>query len=134
MKLLWKFLSAYPRRSIVVILAMLVAGLAEGLSLSTLLPSLSMVGGDAPQSALGVFIVEKLKLLNITPGIGVLLGIVVGGVVIRSILLLITNRQVGYSVAGIATSLRLALIDALLASRWQFYLSQHTCAHQRYRH
>jgi ATP-binding cassette subfamily C protein len=38
--------------------------------------------------------------------------------------LLIANRQVGYTVAHVATALRLDLIEALLASRWQYYLRQ----------
>lgn len=39
-------------------------------------------------------------------------------------ILLLANRQVGYTVAHVATALRLQLIEALLASRWQYYLRQ----------
>ncbi|MEK7791740.1 MAG: ABC transporter ATP-binding protein, partial [Pseudomonadota bacterium] len=39
-------------------------------------------------------------------------------------ILLLANRQVGYTVAHVATALRLDLIEALLASRWQYYLRQ----------
>jgi ATP-binding cassette subfamily C protein len=38
------------------------------------------------------------------------------------LVLLVANRQIGYTVANIATKLRLELIEALFASRWQYYL------------
>ena len=50
--------------------------------------------------------------------------IIVGGMIIKSLILLLANRQVGYTVAHVATTLRLELIKALLASRWQYYLRQ----------
>ena len=129
MKVLLAFLSAYPRRTAILLLSFLVAGVAEGMSLSTLLPLLSIAGGgNTPKSGIGKFIVDELHYFHIEPTIVVLLCIVVGGIVIRSILLLVANQQVGYSVARVATSLRLELIDALLASRWQFYLRQQTGA------
>ena len=124
MKALLAFLRAYPRRSVILLIAFLLAGIAEGLSLSTLLPLLSIAGGNTPDSGLSTFIINQLYALNIDPTLGMLLCLVVGGIVIRSLLLLLANQQVGYSVARVATSLRLELIDALLASRWQFYLRQ----------
>jgi len=128
MKALLAFLSAYPGRSAVLLVSFLVAGVVEGLSLTTLLPLLTIAGGNVPKSGLGNFIIDKFHFYNIDPTIGLLLCIVVGGMVLRSILLLVANQQVGYSVARVATSLRLELIDALLASRWQFYLRQQTGA------
>jgi len=37
---------------------------------------------------------------------------------------LLANRQVGYTVAHVATDLRLGLIRAVMASRWRYYLAQ----------
>ncbi len=128
MKALRAFLLAYPKRSVIVLLAFLAAGLAEGVSLGTLLPLLSIIGGNTPQSELNILITAKLAALNIQPTIVVLLCIIIGSMFARSILLLLANQQIGYSVAGVATSLRLTLIEALLASRWQFYLHQRTGA------
>jgi ATP-binding cassette subfamily C protein len=53
-----------------------------------------------------------------------MLCVIVAGMVLKSLLLLLANRQVGYSVAHVATALRLDLIDALLRSRWQYFLRQ----------
>ena len=38
--------------------------------------------------------------------------------------MLLADKQVGYTVAHMATDLRLALIRALLRSRWQYYVHQ----------
>ena len=38
--------------------------------------------------------------------------------------MLIANREVGYAVANMATTLRLDLIRALLATRWSYYVHQ----------
>src|SRR3546814_18690729 len=50
--------------------------------------------------------------------------IIVVGMTASSTLVLLGNRQVGYTVAHVATDLRLALIRALLGSRWEYYLRQ----------
>lgn len=128
MKALFAFLRTYPTRSAILLLSFLVAGLAEGLSLSVLLPLISIADGNTPDPGISTYIIDTLNALNIGHSFVVLLSIVVGGIFIRSILLLIANQQIGYSVAKIATSLRLELIDALLASKWQFYLRQPTGA------
>ena len=53
-----------------------------------------------------------------------LLSIVVIGMILKSVLVLAANRQVGYTVARVATDLRLGLIRSLLAARWEYYLRQ----------
>ena len=126
MRTLLAFILAYPRRSSIMLAALLVAGLAEGLSLTTLLPLLSTVGGESAESGVGAYIVHNLRAVGIEPSIGVMLLIIVGGMIVRSLLVLLANRQVGFTVAHVATSLRLELIEALLASRWEYYLRQKT--------
>ncbi|SOD41415.1 ATP-binding cassette, subfamily C [Nitrosovibrio sp. Nv4] len=114
----------FPRRTAYVLLALLAAGVAEGLSLTALLPLLSTAVGDTANSDVGRRIVAALHSIGIEPSIGVMLLIIVGGMIVKSLILLLANRQVGYTVAHVATALRLELIDALLASRWQYYLRQ----------
>ena len=114
----------FPRRTAYVLVALLAAGIAEGLSLTALLPLLSIAVGDNANSETGRRIVEVLQGIGIVPTIGVMLLIIVGGMIVKSLILLMANRQVGYTVAHVATALRLELIEALLASRWQYYLRQ----------
>ncbi len=122
MRTLMTYFLAFPRNSILVLIAFLAAGIAEGLSITALLPLLSIVVGDATDSNIGKLIVESLNTIGITPTIGSMLLIIVGGMVLKSLVLLIANRQVGYTVAHVASALRVELIEALLASRWQYYL------------
>src|SRR5690242_8835029 len=124
MRTLFTYCTLFPRRTAYVLIALLAAGIAEGLSLTALLPLLSISVGDPSNSDIGQRIVQLLRGLGIEPTIGVMLLIIVGGMTTKSLILLIANRQVGYTVAHVATALRLELIDALLASRWQYYLRQ----------
>ncbi len=128
MRTLLALIRAYPGRTAIMLVALCVAGVAEGLSLTTLLPLMSVAVGGSADSGLGRTLVEFLARFELQPTIGVMLLIIVGGMVLKSLLLLVANRQVGYTVAHIATSLRLELIEALLASRWEYYLRQHTGA------
>lgn len=121
---LWTYITAFPRRSLLVLIALLAAGIAEGLSLTTLLPLLSAAIGGGSNSKIGQYIIDGLQGMNIEPTIGVMLFIIVSGMVVKSIILLISNRHVGNTVAHVATALRLDLLDALLNSRWEYYLRQ----------
>lgn len=124
MRTLLTYSMVFPRRSAYVLMALLAAGVAEGLSLTALLPLLSIAIGGTGDSDIGRVIVKTLQGIGIEPTIGVMLLIIVGGMLIKSLILLLANRQVGYTVAHVATTLRLDLIKALLASRWQYYLRQ----------
>ena len=48
--------------------------------------------------------------------------IVLAGILLKAVLVLLANRQVGYAVAFVATSLRLQLIEALLRTRWSYFV------------
>lgn len=126
MRTLLAFLKAYPERSAIMLLALLVAGIAEGFSLTTLLPLLSVAVNGSADSEMARKVTGYLQALGLDATIGVMLGLIVGGMTLKSLLLLLANRQVGYSVAHVATALRLELIDALLGSRWEYYLRQPT--------
>lgn len=127
MRTLLTYIMVFPRRSIIVLIALLIAGVAEGLSLTALLPLLSIAvgeSGDSKNSGIGKFMEKALQDIGIDPTLDTILIIIVGGMFFKGIVLLLANRQVGYTVAHVATALRLDLIEALLASRWQYYLRQ----------
>ncbi|MDT8406621.1 MAG: ABC transporter ATP-binding protein [Methylococcales bacterium] len=124
MRTLLTYIQAFPKRSALMLLALLCAGVAEGLSLTTFIPLLSIATGQKEASGVGGVVVELLTSMNITPSIGVMLLIIVGGMILKSLILLVANRQTGFTVAHVATALRLELIEALLASNWQYYLKQ----------
>ncbi|MFQ5659620.1 MAG: ABC transporter ATP-binding protein [Gammaproteobacteria bacterium] len=126
MRTLFAFIMAYPRRGAIMLFALLIAGIVEGLSLTTMLPLLSVSIGDSIDSGVGRFVVQNLRLMGVEPTIGVMLLVIVVGMTLRGMLLLVANRQVGFTVAHVATSLRLQLIEALFASRWEYYLRKST--------
>ncbi|MBS0299611.1 MAG: ABC transporter ATP-binding protein [Proteobacteria bacterium] len=127
MRTLFTYIMVFPQRSAFVLVALLIAGIAEGLSLTALLPLISIAVGDAGgsnESGIGKFMEKMLLDIGIDPTLDTILIIIVGGMFFKGLVLLLANRQVGYTVAHVATALRLDLIEALLASRWQYYLRQ----------
>ena len=127
MKLFVAFSRAYPVQSALVLGSLVLASLFEGLGLTTLLPLLTARGGDAAggaPSGVGGVVVRALDFVGLTPTVGVMLMIVVIGMTLKSVLVLVANRQVGYTVAHVATDLRLGFIRSLLSARWEYYLRQ----------
>jgi ATP-binding cassette, subfamily C, bacterial len=129
MRILWVFARTYPRRTAITMLCLLLAGLAEGLGVSTLLPLLRLMapGASGPGSgntALDHQVNAIFAAVGLQPTTTVLFAVVTGGILVKAALLLIANRQVGYTVANMATTMRLDLIRALLATRWEYYVHQ----------
>jgi ATP-binding cassette, subfamily C, bacterial len=127
MKLFVAFSRAYPAQSAMVLGALVLASLFEGLGLTTLLPLLTARVSEAGAGAatgIGGLVTRALAFVGLTPTVGVLLTIVVAGMMLKSVLVLAANRQVGYTVARVATDLRLDFIRSLLAARWEYYLRQ----------
>ncbi|MDE2388603.1 MAG: ABC transporter ATP-binding protein, partial [Betaproteobacteria bacterium] len=127
MRTLFTYIMVFPQRSAFVLVALLIAGIAEGLSLTALLPLISIAVGDigeSDNSGIGQFMEKALRDIGIDPTLDTILIVIVGGMFFKGGVLLLANRQVGYTVAHVATALRLDLIEALLASRWQYYLRQ----------
>ncbi len=129
MRVLRAFIRSYPRQSAVVLLALLVAGTVEGASLSALLPMLAIamrggVGEAAAEDHVSRTVIGALESAGLTPSLGLLLAVVVGGFAGRSVIVLVAKRHVGYTVARFCTDLRLELLRSLLAARWEYFLRQ----------
>jgi ATP-binding cassette subfamily C protein len=65
-----------------------------------------------------------LSAVGISPTIGVLLIIFIAAITLKTIMMLLAKKQVGYTVARVATDLRLEMLRALMVSRWQYFLKQ----------
>lgn len=121
------FFRAYPGRTSLMIGMLIVAGLAEGVGLLTLLPLLEYaVGEGGAESEVTQAVTEALGTLGIPPGIGPLLGVIVGALTLKAVFRWMAQKQVGYTVAQVATDLRLKLIRALLDARWGFFVQKPT--------
>ena len=119
MRLIILFARKYPWQSAIMLLALLLAGIAEGFGLSALLPLISTVtsgqigagkGGSPSSSSLESAVTDSLTALGLTPSIGVLLVLIVFAIVLKSLLVLLAKKRVGYTVARVATDLRLELL------------------------
>jgi ATP-binding cassette subfamily C protein len=133
MRLVITFFKRYPAQSFITLLAMLLAGVAEGFGMVMLLPLLGIVvnnsgdAGDAAlqsNTALEQIVTGFFDAVGVTPTIGLLLAVFVGSILLKATLVLLANKRVGYMVAQVATDLRLALIRALFATRWEYYVDQ----------
>jgi ATP-binding cassette subfamily C protein len=121
-----ELLSAYPRRSTVMIGFLLFSGLAEGIGVIALLPLLTLAtgGGEAATTTAGQLIEKLFRLFGAMPSLGGMLLLIVAGVSLKAGATLIAMREVGYTVAHVMTDLRLRLLRALLEARWSFFVSQ----------
>ena len=137
MHLLITFARAYPLQSTIMLVALLVAGLVEGVSLTALLPLLNRVlerpdspGSDATalepgsDSGVGDTLLSGMEGMGLTPSVEMLLAVIVLGAIIKGGLVLLAKKKVGYIVAQVATDLRLSMLRVMLASRWEYYLHQ----------
>lgn len=128
MRLMITFARQYPGQCTIVLVSLVFASLAEGLGLSTLLPLLTLATEQGPDSGardgLTRFVAEGFEGVGIDPTALVMLVVVVLGLTLKAVATLLAYRQIGYIVAHIATDLRLALLRALSASRWQHFLRQ----------
>jgi len=128
MRLLFSFTRRYPIHSSVMVAALLLSGILEGIGLSMLLPILSIAGGtpsgNTSNSSLERFVVNGFSALGITPTIGTLLLVLIAAVTLKTIMVLLAKKQVGYTVAHVSTDLRLELLQSLRSSRWQYFLKQ----------
>lgn len=126
MRVVFSFIRAYPKQTAMVLVALIVAGVVEGFSMTALLPMISLAidrEQGSPSAASGVA-VAWLARLGIEPNVTTLLTVMVTGTLLTSAIGLLARRQVGYTVAQVATDLRLALLRALVAARWEYYLRQ----------
>jgi ATP-binding cassette subfamily C protein len=124
------FASRYRAQSLLVLFCILLGGLLDGVGTSAMLPVLAIAmrgSSDTPASepadtsALGKTVDSVLATLGLKPELYVLLPIVVILFWTKSGVILFAKRQVGYTVAKIATDLRLELLQTLMAARWSHF-------------
>jgi ATP-binding cassette subfamily C protein len=158
MRLMLSFFRAYRWQTLLMLLALLLSGIAEGVGLSALLPLLNIaLGYDATRDLTGIpatgipatgipatgipatgvpatgaqqqndferAVLDLLHSVGIEPTLGNMLGIIVIGVLVKSVFLLLAQRQVGYTAAQMGTDLRLSMLRAVLLSKWEYFLHQ----------
>jgi len=117
--------------------AILLAAIAEGVSIFMLLPLINIIIGqghpgvgeavgdmDAGSNSFVNRVYGMMNDIGIEPSLGSLLSVVVVGILIKGLLLLMARKHIGDTVARFTTNLRLALLRSVLASRWDYFHHQ----------
>ena len=127
MKLLLTLARQYPWRTLLTLVAIAFASISEGFGISALLPLLNTVfnqkiqasGGVTPalSSLLDQAVQRVLAVIGLNTTVLALLSLFVGCIIVKCILLYLANKQIGYTVALIATDMRLTLLNP---TSWPF--------------
>ena len=127
MKLFIAFWRAYPAKTALALGGQLLAGLVEGLGLMALLPLLATLSPDMAArlpKGLTRTMQKALDFIGLTPTVGLLLSIFIAIITLKCVLVLLANRQVGFTVALVSADLRLEFLRSLMSARWEYYLRQ----------
>lgn len=120
------FARRYPLRTLLVVVALAISGVAEGLSVTLLFPVIQCVAdqSSATGGRMGEWIFRLFGLIGLQPSLLVILLFMVGGLLLKAIFFWLAMNQVGFTIALVAKDLRLDLIRAILRARWSFFVSQ----------
>jgi ATP-binding cassette subfamily C protein len=130
MRMLLALARAHPGSSLSVVACLLLAALAEGVGLSSLIPVLGVAGRARPGAPVELgegatpierAVVEAVRAVGLSPTLTTLFALVIAAFLAKAALKLLANRQVGYAVAQVETSLRLDLLRSLLETSWSYY-------------
>jgi ATP-binding cassette subfamily C protein len=128
MRILLTFARAYPWQSLIMVLALLLSGVLDGVGLSALLPLIALASGEfefgGKSAALQRAVNKALHYVGLTPSIGTLLIIILVAVALKSFFLIVAKNRVGAMVAQVTTDLRLSLLRTLLVTRWEYFVRQ----------
>ena len=128
LRLLVTFFRQFPQRMLLLLAGMLVAGVAEGFGVATILPLLTRLGNrtQVDESLIGRTFENILGWFGLAPTVATLLIIMVISLWFKGGVTFIVMRKVDYTVAQIATDIRLSLVRALMGARWGYYVNQPT--------
>jgi ATP-binding cassette subfamily C protein len=139
MRLVIILFKSYPWRSSLAVAAVILAGIADGIGITAILPLLKLVTkseiasqADTAAGSGGVDAGEKIEeiaakvldYVGLEPTLGVLLAIVVGLMLLKSLIMMLAKIHIGYSAAFITTELRLKLLRSVLATKWSYFHNQ----------
>jgi ATP-binding cassette subfamily C protein len=121
------FFGAEGTRPSIVLGCLVLAGFAEAVGLTTMLPIVTKLvdGVDATTSSpSSAMVLDTLAAVGLSPTIETLMTVVVIGMTAKALLSFAALSYVGYSVANVATGLRTSLIRQLMDARWSYFTDQ----------
>ena len=127
MQLLKAFIRRYPFQTVFLTAALLLAGVASGIGLSSLLPALEILvppSATTPHNEFAERVRDVFVHNGISPTLNVLLCLILGAIWLKNGLNFIAEQRIGYIAADVSTELRMNLLTAMIASRWSFFTHQ----------
>ena len=120
------FFRAERTRPWLVLTCLVLAGIAEGIGLSSMLPTMTQMTGGATEnsSPYNQMFLDAVAAVGLPPTMTTLVFLLIGGLSAKAILSFFALSYVGYSMAHVATYLRSKLIENLLAVRWSYFTEQ----------
>jgi ATP-binding cassette, subfamily C, bacterial len=115
-----------PKRTFIVVCLLFIAALAEGMSVTALLPLVGeLVKGGSDSSTVTRIINQVFDLLGIEPSLINLMSLVLLGITAKSYLNWRALYMVQCIVADIQTGMRLELLGHLFRAKWSFFSQSH---------
>ena len=125
LQILRTFFKADGARPVVVLACLLIAGLAEIVSISSLFPALLQISGESTElpPAFKVILDTLLSPLGPSPSFLSLTIVVVLAMVLRAVMQGTANAYTGFSAARVVKRMRLAVLERLMNAGWSTYSS-----------
>ena len=120
--LIFDFMSAYPSRTVIMLVCLVLAGFAEGIGIMTLLPVIEVIDNEPNSSEITQIIASIFNWANVPLSIGSLLVFISIIIIIKAQLMLVAMLQAGYTIAQVTTDLRKRVIHAVLGAQWQYFI------------
>ncbi|MBL8660781.1 MAG: ABC transporter ATP-binding protein [Rhodospirillales bacterium] len=119
------FFRAEGARPWSVLICLLLAGIADGTSFASMLPLIAVAigNGGENQSPLYHAVINAFNAVGLKPELVPLLMVVIAGTTLKSLLILLAMRHVGFAQANVITKLRARLVKEVLQVRWSFFTS-----------
>ena len=126
--LLVYFARTYPLRSLLVLLTLAFASLAESVGFASLLPLLNItLGSDAaetsPASDISIWLNGVADSIGLPMTIPMILLLIVLCMILKSLLRFLALRYAGFVLADIGAEMRIAVVNSTLQARWQYFIT-----------
>lgn len=104
-----------------VLAALILATMAEGIGLASMLPAVTLAFGEHDTTGIGKMVTDGLAWLGLPASLPMLLAVIVIGMLVKALLVILAMYHVSAVVAAVASRVRIALVTALLNVRWPYF-------------
>ena len=104
-----------------VLAALILATMAEGIGLASMLPAVTLAFGENDTTGIGQAVTDGLAWFGLPASLPMLLLVIVAGMLLKALLVILAMYHVSAVVAEVASRVRIALVTALLNVRWPYF-------------